>query len=97
MQDEKETYFTVFEHFPSPVILLNSNDEIEHLNEAAKEKCDSGILQNVNQHLTHIFPWLSDTIEALRDSRIQEGNFEKRLFPDEDHAFSLSPLLPRRL
>jgi two-component system NtrC family sensor kinase len=78
MRDEKGTYFSVFEHFPCPVILLNSNDEIEQMNRAAKEVFDGIALQSEHPNAARVFPWLADEIKASKDEQVQERNFEKR-------------------
>jgi two-component system, NtrC family, sensor kinase len=78
MQDEKGTYFSVFEYFPCPVILLNSKDEIEHMNEAAKHVFDGIALKSEYPDAARVFPWLAGDLRASKDEQFQERNFERR-------------------
>jgi two-component system NtrC family sensor kinase len=78
MQDDKETYLSIFEHFPCPVILLDSNDEIEHMNEAAKEVFDGIAMKSEYPNAALLFPWLADDLMASKGEQFQERNFEKR-------------------
>ena len=81
--NEKNKFFTIIESLNEPVVLLNSENRIEHINHAA-----SLLMQGPNgigrpyydQGPGEVFPWLSDKeVEMFVGSAMAEGSFEKEV------------------
>ena len=83
LANEKNKYLTIFESIYDPVILLDRENKVENVNQAAVE-----LLTQMNlpaqryystSHERQALPWLSDEIGLFTSSQEQESVFRKAL------------------
>ncbi len=83
MTNEKNKYLTIFESLYDPVILLDRNNRIENINQAAAEFFHEYELHGqryYDQHLADlVMPWLADELPVFTASGKQEVVFEKAI------------------
>lgn len=76
LTNEKNKYLTIFESLYDPVILLDSNNNIENINQAAAELFQEydlpGHRYYDQQPADHAFPWLAKEIVGFSQSNEQE-------------------------
>lgn len=87
MTNEKNKYLTIFESIPTPSIILDSNNMIDNMNNAAKEFLKSAGIDGTSYYsnekheiyLVHVFPWLAEEFTAFINGNDIEVSIEKNL------------------
>lgn len=88
LTNEKNKYLTIFESIPTPVILLDSNDNCINLNFAAVQFLDAttavpGLIYYGQPGKLPIFdqimPWLFEEFQMFRQGKEREATYEKEI------------------
>ncbi len=80
--NEKNKFFTIIESLNEPVVLLNSENRIEHINHAAFMLIGGQHGYGrpyYDQGAGKVFPWLRDEVDQFMESAMVEGSFEKEV------------------
>lgn len=83
MTNEKNKFLTIFESIPNPVLLLDSDDQVQAMNVAGHELLDdgkvpAGLYYNKRQGRTSLH-WLAAELETLRRTSAEEHGCEKQV------------------
>ena len=81
--NEKNKFFTLFESLHEPVVLLNGENRIEHMNHAAAVLMGGANVYGrpyYDQGPGKVFPWLSEEVSMFVGSAMTEGGLEKEVF-----------------
>lgn len=81
MNPEREKYLTIFETIPNPAFILDVENRIDNINNAAfdlfSDVLPAGVSYYGKARISEILPWLKEALEAFGEGEDLETTFEK--------------------